>query len=104
MLRWLVNMFRKESTRDREYGPVVVQGRQLRCLICDSGTFWAHQIQLHTPLMTFLNLEEWNRIADCAVCAKCGHVHTFIPPDSVKQPDSDVGEVEQVEGEKNAAT
>ncbi len=87
MLRSLFRMFRKENVRDREYGPIIVQGRQLHCNVCSHTTFWAHQVQLHTPLMTFLDLEEWNRVADCAVCARCGYIHWFIPPDSLPQED-----------------
>ena len=85
MFGWLTRTFRRETARDREYGPVVVQGRQLRCNVCGHGIFWAYQIQLHTPLMTFLGVEAWNRLADCAVCAQCGYVHSFIPPDSLPQ-------------------
>lgn len=83
MIRWLIRAFRKESARDRTYGPVVVQGRQLSCNVCSYGIFWEHQVQLHTPFMTFLDLEEWNRVADCAVCARCGHIHWFISPESL---------------------
>lgn len=92
MIRWLIRAFRKESTRDRTYGPVVVQGRQLSCNVCSSGIFWEHQVQLHTPFMTFLDLEEWNHVADCAICARCGHIHWFLSPESLpheeQNPDS----------------
>ena len=103
MLRLLWQMFRKESLHDREYGPVIVQGRQLRCHVCSSGIFWAHQVQLHTPLMTFFDLEAWNRLADCAVCAKCGYVHTFIPPDSLPQPEKEEESAAPHQGGGNAA-
>lgn len=64
--------------KPKEFRPVVVQGTQLRCVVCRHGIFWEHEIQLATPLMNFLDLEEWNRVAHCAVCERCGYVHMFI--------------------------
>lgn len=94
MLRWLIRTFRKETARDRTYGPIVVGGRQLSCNVCTHGIFWEHQVQLHTPLMTYLDLEQWNRVADCAVCARCGHIHWFLAPATLPaaEPDSDADE------------
>jgi len=80
MLGWLKQRLRKGLGARREHGPVIVQGRQLRCNVCSNDTFWAKRLQLHTPVMTFLNLEEWNRVADCAICERCGHIHWFVTP------------------------
>ena len=88
MLRWLVRMFRRESTADRQYGPIEVQGRQLRCAVCSHDNFWAHDVQLHTPLMTLLNLEEFNRVANCAICSRCGYIHWFLPPEGLPNPET----------------
>lgn len=76
-------------TTKKEFGPVVVQGKQLRCTVCSHGDFWAHQIQLATPLFNLLDLDEWNRVADCAVCARCGYVHMFIPPHTIAENEPD---------------
>jgi predicted nucleic-acid-binding Zn-ribbon protein len=70
--------------KPKEFAPVVVQGRQLKCVVCGHGIFWEHQIQLSTPLFNFLDLDEWNRVAHCAVCERCGYVHMFIPPHTVR--------------------
>src|SRR6266481_8323129 len=80
MLKWLTRRFRKELDVEAERGPVIVQGRQLRCNVCGNTSFWARQVQLHTPMMTFLDLEAWNRVADCAICERCGHIHWFVTP------------------------
>lgn len=80
MLAWLRRVFRRELGVDPEHGPVIVQGIQLRCYVCSHDLFWAKQIQLHTPFMTFLNLDAWNRVADCAICQKCGYIHWFLDP------------------------
>lgn len=86
MIKWLARTLRREAGIDRQYGPIDVQGVQLSCSVCRHQVFWTHQIQLHTPFMTFLNLEEFNRISDCAICARCGYIHWFITPDpSYKQ-------------------
>jgi predicted nucleic-acid-binding Zn-ribbon protein len=71
--------------KPKEFGPVTVQGRALRCNVCSNATFWEHQVQLATPLFNFLDLEEWNRVAHCAVCERCGYVHMFIPPHTVRE-------------------
>jgi hypothetical protein len=67
------------------FGPVVVQGIQLSCTICRHGIFWEREVQLPTPIFNFLDLDEWNRVAHCAVCERCGYVHMFIPPHTVRQ-------------------
>jgi len=85
MFGWLTRRFRKELDVDREHGPVIVQGRQLRCNVCGNASFWAKQVQLHTPLMTFMNLDAWNRVADCAICERCGHIHWFITPPATEE-------------------
>lgn len=73
----------------KECGPVEVQGRQLRCTVCGNNTFWEHQIQLATPLLNFMDLEEWNRVTQCAVCERCGYVHMFIPPSTFHRAEDD---------------
>jgi predicted nucleic-acid-binding Zn-ribbon protein len=80
MFGWLTRRFRKELDVEAEHGPVIVQGRQLRCNVCGNDSFWAKQVQLHTSMMTFLDLEAWNRVADCAICERCGHIHWFATP------------------------
>ena len=71
--------------KPKEFGPVVVQGSQLRCVVFGHEIFWEHQIQLATPLFNFLNLDEWNRVAHSAICERCGYVHMFIPPHTVSE-------------------
>ena len=73
-------------------GPIVIQGRDLRCTVCSHGIFWEQEVQFATPLTELLDPEAWNRSAQCAVCERCGHVHMFISPATFKQteesPDS----------------
>ncbi len=69
----------------KQFGPVNVQGRQLKCTICGNGNFWEHEIQLPTPLFDLLDLQAWNRVAQCAVYERCGYVHMFIPPSSFQE-------------------
>lgn len=66
----------------REFGPVTVHGHNLRCQVCSYSEFWEHHVQLHTPAATLFNVEMFNRVANCAVCARCGYVHFFIPLDT----------------------
>jgi len=71
--------------KPKEFGPVVVQGRQLACVVCGNGTFWEHEIQLATRGLNFFNVEEFGRLAQSAVCERCGYVHMFIPPATFKE-------------------
>jgi hypothetical protein len=67
-----------------EYAPVSVQGRALRCLVCSHDTFREQHIQLSTQVFSFLDPESH---AHCAVCARCGYVHMFIPGATVPAAD-----------------
>ena len=84
-MAWLPRFLRRDIGSEAQYGPIVVKGRQLRCVICNHGTFWEHYIQLHTPFLSFMNWEWLNRTAQCAVCASCGYIHWFVPPATVPQ-------------------
>ena len=90
MFGWLTRRFRTELDVEPERGPIVVCGRQLTCNVCGYASFWAKQVQLHTPMMTFLNLEAWNRVADCAICERCGHIHWFVTPPGAENGDAEV--------------
>ena len=74
------------TDESRKFGPIEVQGRPLRCTICGHGIFWEREIQLSTSLFDILDLDAWNRVAQCAVCERCGYVHMFIPPGTFKDP------------------
>jgi hypothetical protein len=73
-------------------GPIVIQGRQLRCTVCSHDVFWEQEVQFATPITDLLDPGAWNRNAQCAVCERCGYVHMFIAPGTFKQteesPDS----------------
>jgi len=73
--------------KPERFGPIEVQGRQLRCIICSHDVFWEHEIQLATSLLNILDLDAWNRAAQCAICERCGYVHMFIPPSTFKDPE-----------------
>ena len=64
-----------------EIGPVEVQGRPLHCLVCSHDRFWEQHLQLGSALFSFLDPES---SAHCAVCARCGHVHMFLPKGTVE--------------------
>ena len=67
-----------------ECGQVVVQGAQLKCVICRHDIFWERELQLPTSIFNFLEADDGNGTAHCAVCGRCGYVHMFIPPNTVK--------------------
>lgn len=69
----------------REIGPVTVQGKPLRCMICSHDTFWEHNFSLSTPLFSFLDP---GGNAHCAVCERCGYVHMFLPKGTVRDDET----------------
>lgn len=70
--------------KPKECGPVIVQGRQLACVVCGNQTFWEQEVQLATRGLNLFNLELFGRVAQSAICERCGYVHMFIPPSSFR--------------------
>ena len=66
---------------EREVGAVEVQGRTLRCLICSHDMFSQREIDVSAPGLAFFTQADAR--AHCAVCARCGYVHMFIPPATI---------------------
>jgi predicted nucleic-acid-binding Zn-ribbon protein len=73
-----------------EYAPVTVQGRPLRCLVCSHDAFAEQHIQLSTQVFSFMDPDSH---AHCAVCARCGYVHMFIPAATIPVDDPAAGTV-----------
>jgi hypothetical protein len=71
-----------------EFGAVTVQGRALRCLVCSHEAFREQHIQLSTQVFSFLDPDSH---AHCAVCARCGYVHMFIPSATIPLEDAAPG-------------
>lgn len=57
---------------------VEVQGRNLKCQVCDHDEFHKREAQLNTSLASFFGFDWANRSAKCYVCAKCGFIHWFL--------------------------
>jgi hypothetical protein len=76
-------------------GPIVIQGRDLRCAVCSHNIFWEQEVQFATPLTELLDPLAWNRSAQCAVCERCGHVHMFIAPGTFRQTEEAPGQQAQ---------
>ena len=66
---------------EREIGSVSVQGRPLRCMICSHDAFREHHLNIGNAVFSFLDPDSK---AHCAVCARCGYVHMFLPSGTVE--------------------
>jgi hypothetical protein len=64
----------------RQLGPVTVQGRALRCMVCSHDVFWEQHITVSAGMFSFLDPDS---TAHCAVCERCGYVHMFLPKATV---------------------
>jgi predicted nucleic-acid-binding Zn-ribbon protein len=60
-----------------EKNTLVVRGKQLACVVCESPHFYAREIKMQTTGMTFFDLDWANKSAEGAICARCGYVHMF---------------------------
>ena len=58
---------------------VEVQGRVLKCLVCQHDSFWKREAQLNTSAASFFGVDWANATGTCYVCAKCGYIHWFLP-------------------------
>lgn len=63
----------------KEAESVAVQGKDLRCSICQHTRFWHREAQLHSGVATFFQVEWVSPTAHCYVCEQCGHISWFLP-------------------------
>jgi rubrerythrin len=64
--------------KSKEIKEVYIQGKKLRCQICDHALFWSRKTLMNTPGMSFLNLDWANKSATNHICNQCGYVHWFF--------------------------
>ncbi len=69
------------SKEDKKPEPCLVKGKEIQCLICGQDQFFERQAQLNTRQATLMGLDAYNAQGICAVCANCGFIHWFLPPD-----------------------
>ena len=58
---------------------VEVLGRPLHCYVCGFELFWQRSAHLNTALATLFNFDWTDPSATCCICARCGHIHWFLP-------------------------
>jgi hypothetical protein len=55
-----------------------VNGKLIKCPICDHDQFWKRKTLLNTSFMTMLGFDWANRESQNFVCDECGHVLWFL--------------------------
>ena len=68
-----------ERTNRDEPITVEVLGRPLHCYACAHDRFWQRSAQLNTALSTLFEFDWLDSSATCCICARCGHIHWFMP-------------------------
>jgi hypothetical protein len=58
--------------------PVEVNGKPLRCVVCQHDRFWVTAAQLNKAVTTFFKLDWTDRSATCFVCSECTYIHWFL--------------------------
>jgi hypothetical protein len=58
---------------------VDVVGRPLHCYACEYDLFWQRSAQLNSALATLFSFDWIDPSATCCICARCGHIHWFMP-------------------------
>ena len=63
-----------------EIGKRYVNGKELRCPVCEHDQFWSVRTVLHGGRLQILMQLGWaGRRADNHICASCGYVTWFLP-------------------------
>ena len=63
----------------KESEPMEVNGKPLRCVVCQHGTFHIRSAQLHDQWKTLFDVEWASPACTCLIRAGCGYVHWFLP-------------------------
>lgn len=58
--------------------PVMVNGRQLKCVVCHETQFEHRRAPLHSAAASVSNVEGMGPAAECYICSACGYVHWFM--------------------------
>lgn len=79
--------YRKEHPEDAnpafvEVGPRRMAGRDLTCPHCGHDQFRHRETLMNTRGLTFLGMEWANAEAQNYICARCGLVTWFMPPET----------------------
>jgi predicted nucleic-acid-binding Zn-ribbon protein len=59
---------------------IELNGKPLRCVVCQHATFYQRKAQLHGGVATFFDVEWASPTCLCLVCSECGYIHWFVPP------------------------
>ena len=69
---------RKESLEDAVVNVSSTGSKiDVKCLVCEGASFRESQVQMNTPLLTFLNLDWANSRAWAIECQGCGFIMWF---------------------------
>jgi hypothetical protein len=59
---------------------VEVLNQPFHCYACRYDRFWQRSALLNTSLATLFTFDWLDPSATCCICARCGHIHWFQPP------------------------
>ncbi|MEO8503371.1 MAG: hypothetical protein ABI609_05695 [Acidobacteriota bacterium] len=64
-----------------EVGKRYVNGKELRCPVCEGDQFWTRKTVLHGGRIQLLLELGWaGKRAENQICSRCGHISWFLPP------------------------
>ena len=66
-------MTKKIESKER-----IVQGKKLKCSVCNNDRFWERETLMNTQGMTFFGLDWANKPAQNFICDNCGLVYWFM--------------------------
>lgn len=58
---------------------VIINGKVLKCLVCQHNEFWEREAQLNTAAASFFGFDFANPTGRCVICDNCGYIHWFFP-------------------------
>lgn len=80
-MNWLRSFIEKFRMNGKQQDAIKFEvfGNPMQCQACKHRYFYRHPVKLNKRLTGLLKLEWIDRDANCAVCARCGFMHWFLP-------------------------
>ena len=63
-----------------------VEEQAWSCAACRGDLFHVRRTNMPSPMASFFNLDAFTAVAQCLVCADCGHIDWFLEKPAAPEP------------------
>ncbi len=64
--------------KNQEPKEYIIQGKKLKCQVCENSYFRTRKTLMNTVGLTFFNLDWANKRATNYICSNCDYIHWFM--------------------------